>query len=163
VSYTALTIETPLYLNYLLARFLASGGSIVRGTVQHINQVIEGGARIFSGPRTLQGCPPDAIVVCVGLGARTLGGVEDKDVYPIRGQTVLLRAPWVTLGYTRSFHTGYQHTLSPEGVGMYVFCGFPAMGTQISYHRQVILGGMYIANDWSAYILPMESSASRSP
>ncbi|KAF9003346.1 hypothetical protein BDQ17DRAFT_1356052 [Cyathus striatus] len=42
--------------------------------------------------------PPDAVVVSVGLGARFLGGVEDKDVYPIRGQTVLIKAPWVKLG-----------------------------------------------------------------
>lgn len=39
--------------------------------------------------------PPDAVILCVGLGARFLGGIEDKDVIPVRGQTVLLRAPWV--------------------------------------------------------------------
>lgn len=45
----------------------------------------------------------DAIVVCAGLGARSLGGVEDKDVYPVRGQLVLIRAPWVKSGCTKSY------------------------------------------------------------
>jgi glycine/D-amino acid oxidase-like deaminating enzyme len=98
ISFTTLTIDTPKYLNYLLSRFLASGGSIIRGTVQHIQQVIEGGATALSG----SGKPSrvDAVVVCAGLGARTLGGVEDKAMYPIRGQTVLLKAPWIKYGMT---------------------------------------------------------------
>ena len=35
------------------------------------------------------------MILCVGLGARFLGGIEDKDMFPVRGQTVLLRAPWI--------------------------------------------------------------------
>lgn len=33
----------------------------------------------------------DLVVNCTGLSARTLGGVEDADMVPIRGQTVLVR------------------------------------------------------------------------
>lgn len=40
----------------------------------------------------------DALLLCPGLGARSLGGVEDKDVYPVRGQVVILRAPWINFG-----------------------------------------------------------------
>ena len=90
-SFTTFSINTPAYLPYLLARFLAKGGIIVRSSLQHISQVIEGGFTPFK---------PDALVVCAGIGARFLGGVEDKDVYPIRGQTVLIRAPWVKFGRT---------------------------------------------------------------
>lgn len=43
-------------------------------------------------------------MVSLGLGARFLGGLEDKDVYPIRGQTVLVRAPWVRFGRTETSH-----------------------------------------------------------
>lgn len=43
----------------------------------------------------------DALFVCTGLGSRSLGGVEDNRVYALRGQTVLLRAPWLHFG--RSF------------------------------------------------------------
>lgn len=33
----------------------------------------------------------DLVVNCTGLSARTLGGVEDAEMIPIRGQTVLVR------------------------------------------------------------------------
>jgi D-amino-acid oxidase len=98
ISFQTITIDVPVYLNYLLSRLLAGGASVVRGTVQHIDQLVEGGAYPFTGkagPR-----PPDAIIVCAGLGARTLGGVEDKDVFSMRGQTAILRAPWVQFGRT---------------------------------------------------------------
>ncbi|KAF8321060.1 uncharacterized protein EI90DRAFT_3020460 [Cantharellus anzutake] len=36
------------------------------------------------------------------LGAATIKGIEDPDVYPIRGQTVLVRTPWVRFGRTLS-------------------------------------------------------------
>ena len=90
-SFSTVSIDTPAYLPYLLARFLARGGSIIRNSLQHISQVLEGALTPFK---------PDALVVCAGIGARSLGGVEDKDVFPIRGQTVLIRAPWVKFGRT---------------------------------------------------------------
>lgn len=90
-SFTTVSIDTPAYLPYLLARLLAKGGSIIRSSLQHIFQVLEGALTPFK---------PDALVVCAGIGARFLGGVEDKDIYPIRGQTVLIRAPWVKFGRT---------------------------------------------------------------
>jgi glycine/D-amino acid oxidase-like deaminating enzyme len=85
-----------------LTSFLAQGGKILRGAVQHINQVIEGGGLIFSGGTSIgpSAKPPAAVINCTGMGARFLGGVEDKKMYPIRGQTVLIRAPWVRFGRT---------------------------------------------------------------
>lgn len=73
-------------------------------------------------------------MVCAGLGARTLGGVEDKDVYPLRGQTVLLRAPWVRFG--RSF-TG----VSGEGKDVWTYIIPRRSG-------DVIVGGSKDADDW---------------
>ena len=35
-------------------------------------------------------------------GARSLIGLEDKDVYPVRGQVVTLHAPWIKFGRTVS-------------------------------------------------------------
>ncbi|KAJ6590474.1 D-amino-acid oxidase [Mycena vulgaris] len=128
ISFTTLTIDSPVYLNFLLSRFLAAGGSIVRGAVQHIAEVVEGGAGIFNGRKCLSS--PSAVVVCVGLGARTLGGVEDKDVYPIRGQTVLLRAPWVRFGRAISSKNGLWTYIIPRRSG------------------DVIVGGIKVENDW---------------
>jgi len=128
ISFTTLTIDSPVYLNYLLSRFLAAGGSIVRGAVQHIAQVVEGGTGIFSGRKVIS--PPAAVIVCVGLGARTLGGVEDKDMYPIRGQTVLLRAPWIKFGRAISSKGGLWTYIIPRRSG------------------DIIVGGIKVDNDW---------------
>lgn len=97
MTFTTITIDTPIYLNHLLAAFLNEGGRILRGSVIHIYQVLEGGTSIFPGGSNVDP-KPDALIVCVGLGARFLGGVEDKGVYPVRGQTVIVRAPWVRFG-----------------------------------------------------------------
>ncbi|KAI0724847.1 D-amino-acid oxidase [Fomitopsis betulina] len=94
-SYTTYSVEPALYVNYLLSRFLANGGTVVRGDVKHINQIIEGGVDLFTNG-TAATASVDAVVVCAGVGARTLGGVEDKNVYPSRGQVVILNAPWIT-------------------------------------------------------------------
>ena len=67
----------------------------------HLYQVLEGGTSLLPGGSDADP-KPAAVVVCVGLGARFLGGVEDKSVYPIRGQTVLVRAPWVRFGRTET-------------------------------------------------------------
>lgn len=73
--------------------------------MQHIDQVLEAGSYPFTDDgksdsliATASGLAPDAVIVCAGLGARFLGGVEDGTVYPSRGQTVILRAPWVRDG-----------------------------------------------------------------
>ena len=117
MSFTTFTIDTPRYLAYLLSRFLARGGTIVRGSVQHIKQIAEGGPNAFSF--NLAGkSKVDAIVVCAGLGARSLGGIEDKDVYPVRGQVVLIRAPWIKFGRTISNNeTGLWTYVIPRGSG----------------------------------------------
>ncbi|CAK5272218.1 unnamed protein product [Mycena citricolor] len=128
ISFNTLTIDSPVYLNYLLSRFLAAGGAIVRGTVQHIAEVIEGGGGIFSARKIVSA--PDAVVVCAGLGARAMGGVEDKDVYPIRGQTVLLRAPWITFGRAISSKNGLWTYIIPRRSG------------------DIIVGGIKVENDW---------------
>jgi len=116
VSFSTLNINTPAYLPYLLARFLSRGGRIVRASVQHIAQVLEGGVEAFTGGKS-KARPVDALIICVGLGARTLGGVEDKDMYPVRGQTVLLRAPWVEGGRSLVIESGAKTYIVPRRGG----------------------------------------------
>ncbi|KAI0305167.1 D-amino-acid oxidase [Multifurca ochricompacta] len=129
VTFSALNINTPTYLPYLLARFLGCGGHIIRACVQHITQVLEGGVEAFADNRS-GGKPIDGLVICAGLGARTLGGVEDKDLYPVRGQTVLLRAPWVEEGRSLVVESGSKTYIIPRRGGT------------------VIVGGTREANDW---------------
>ncbi|KAF8156869.1 D-amino-acid oxidase [Crassisporium funariophilum] len=131
IKYDSVNTDAPRFLNYILSRFLAAGGSIVRGSVQHINQVIEGGPEAFSSHTGKKSSPPDGIVVCLGLGARFMGGIEDQNLYPVRGQTVLLRAPWVKFGMSMSGGPAKEWTyVIPRRSG------------------DVIVGGTYDANDW---------------
>lgn len=50
---TAVTFDIPRYLPYLLARFTSGGGSIIRGSVAHIQQVLEGGTKLFASGRSI--------------------------------------------------------------------------------------------------------------
>ncbi|KAF6744877.1 D-amino-acid oxidase [Ephemerocybe angulata] len=142
-AFNTITIDVPSYLNYLLARFLSKGGRVLRGSVQHIAQIAESGVHAFLPASERQSdftktgfvrpAPPAAIVVCVGLGARYLGGVEDADVYPIRGQTVLVQAPWIKHGKTLSDLDAMMWTyMIPRRTGL------------------VILGGTLEPDDWNA-------------
>ncbi|KAG5643696.1 hypothetical protein DXG03_009745 [Asterophora parasitica] len=138
IAFTTLTIDTPVYLKYLMARFLAGKGSVVREYVQRIDQLVEGA---FNDA-------PDAVIVCTGLGARSLGGVEDESVYPIRGQTVLLRAPWVRSGRTMSScNKTWTYIMLRQSGDV---CSFQAdlLTLQADDVVQVIVGGSIAPNDW---------------
>ncbi|KAI6012980.1 hypothetical protein EDC04DRAFT_2579722 [Pisolithus marmoratus] len=122
-TFTTLTVYPPVYLNWLLGRFLANRGNIVRAHLQHISQAMDGG---------ISGLPqkPDGIVACVGLGARFLGGIEDKEVYPVRGQTVVLKAPWVKYGRTVIHEDGSHFYMMPRVTG------------------DVLVGGVRVVDNW---------------
>ncbi|KAF9069941.1 hypothetical protein BDP27DRAFT_666457 [Rhodocollybia butyracea] len=112
VSFTTFTIDTPAYLRYLFSRFEKAGGKVVRGRLEHVRDV-----------ETQIGAQIDAILNCTGLGALTLGGVEDSNVYPLRGQTVLLRAPWVKFGRTVSNKEGLWTYIIPRRSGDLILGG----------------------------------------
>lgn len=126
-SFETLTIDSPNYLSYLFNKFKSQGGKYVKASVQHISQLVDGAFGTSA---------PDVVVVCAGIGARTLGGVEDTDVYPIRGQTVLLRAPWIKFGRTCSSAEGLWTYIIPRRSG------------------DVIVGGIKTPNDWYPHPLP---------
>ena len=104
----------------------------------------------FTGGKS-EARPVDALVICVGLGARTLGGVEDKDVYPVRGQTVLLQAPWIEGGHSLVVESGAKTYIVPRRdgtVGHLLPC--PVRIAVIFTRTQVIVGGTRVADDWYA-------------
>lgn len=83
----------------MLHEFLFKGGRTFRGTVRHIQEIVEAGVEPYarSNLDDIQ-YSPDAIMVCVGIGARFLGGIEDRDLAPLRIPFVKLRAPWIKTG-----------------------------------------------------------------
>ena len=80
MSLTSVSINTQIYLPYLRSQLLALGTMFIRRHVSHIREAF-----------TLGNILPSAVVNASGLLASHLGGVEDKDVYPTRGQTILVR------------------------------------------------------------------------
>ncbi|KAM3424069.1 hypothetical protein BST61_g11380 [Cercospora zeina] len=80
--FTSVCINTAIYLPYLVSELLKRGSVIKRGVLKHISEA----ANLHHSGR-----PADLIVNATGLASLTLGGVEDKKVYPARGQIVLVR------------------------------------------------------------------------
>ena len=75
-------IAPPIYLQALHDQFLAAGGFIDERVVDSLDAVA---------------AEADLLVNCSGVGARQLA--DDAAVYPMRGQTMLIDAPDIALGY----------------------------------------------------------------
>ena len=81
-SFTSVCINTSLYLPWLASQCLKLGVSIRRGIASHIT---DAASMHHTGKRA------DLIINCTGLSSLRLGGVEDKALYPGRGQIVVVR------------------------------------------------------------------------
>lgn len=84
-KFTSYVLDAPRYSQHLGKQVRAKGIPIVRRRLTTLDEAYN-----------LPGLGPvDLVVNATGLGARSLVGVMDRDVYPARGQTVLVRAPKV--------------------------------------------------------------------
>ncbi len=77
--YTAPLVDMPIYLAYLRQRLSDAGGRIERRKVTVLSEATSGAA---------------VVVNCAGMGAREL--VPDPDLFPIRGQLVVVENPGLT-------------------------------------------------------------------
>ena len=134
VSFTSITMTPLIYLNRLLDRLSRSSpGNLHRHHVPSLTSL--------SAPsiRALISSTPLAVIVCTGLGALTLGGLEDPTMFPTRGQVIKVRAPWIREGYTRQLGSlnggegGERTYVIPRPDG------------------EVILGGTREVGDWYPY------------
>lgn len=73
-------INPERYLKWLQAQFLALGGKRKRVELKHILDAVDDSETV------------DVIVNCTGMRAAKLEGIFDKNILPIRGQNVLVRA-----------------------------------------------------------------------
>ncbi|KIK68281.1 hypothetical protein GYMLUDRAFT_153595 [Collybiopsis luxurians FD-317 M1] len=130
VSFTSLTMDVSPYLAKLVKIFSSLGGKVNRAKLSSLRDVID-----LAAPET-----PQAIFNCTALGSRTLGDVMDDEMYPIRGQVVVLNAPWVKEGRTRQVgkldggEGGERTYIIPRKSG------------------QVVIGGTRDVNDWYAHV-----------
>lgn len=81
-AYTSVCINTAIYLSWLVSQCLKAGVIFKREILAHISDA----AKVHHSSRRAE-----LIVNCTGLSALKLGGVEDQNMVPVRGQTVLVR------------------------------------------------------------------------
>lgn len=99
---------------------------VKRGVLKHIS---EAALLHSSGNKT------DIVVNCTGIMASKLGGVEDKKVYPARGQIVLVRNVAPAMFTTSGTDDG-------DDEAMYIMTRAAGGGT--------ILGGSYQIHNWES-------------
>lgn len=130
--FDTIDVNVPVYLPALHKRFIELGGKVVRARAGSIAEVKERHV-------------PDATAVFVapGLGVRELRELRDEEqnkTFAVRGQTVLVNAPWLELPATatsqshrrRSIWPGLSRTneggqrdiyIIPRGGGQYIVGG----------------------------------------
>ncbi|KAL4624006.1 D-aspartate oxidase isoform X2 [Arapaima gigas] len=108
-AYTTIKCECLTYLPWLQKRLKKAGGILTRERVTDLTEL---------------GLRYNVVVNCSGLGAQAL--VRDEDVHPIRGQVLMVHAPWL------------KHFVRVAGGQTYIYPGTHA----------VTLGGTRQVNDW---------------
>jgi D-amino-acid oxidase len=79
ISFTSMSVDPTRYLSWMLSNCHQLGVKFMQRQVSHIYEGF-----------TITGGNPQVVINATGLGAATLGGVEDKTVVPIRGQLVIV-------------------------------------------------------------------------
>ncbi|KAF4120837.1 FAD dependent oxidoreductase [Geosmithia morbida] len=115
-------INTQAYLAWLNTRCLKLGIEMRRCSLDGIGDAF-------------RSIPADAYFNCTGLGSYHLKGVEDRNLYPTRGQVMLVESPKTPMKtmYFRSPRRVDNDTT-------YIFPRYPSGG--------VILGGCRLDGDW---------------
>lgn len=123
LTFTSYTINTPAYYLSLRDDLVRRGVVIHRARVSALDEAYSLVGDI------------DLVINCTGLGARTLIGVEDPLVHPVRGQTVLVRAPGfdTCVGWKEDVRPGETTYMIPR----------PNSG------GHVIVGGCSLKDNWS--------------
>lgn len=81
-SFTSISINTAIYLSWLVGQCANNGVIFNRACFDHISEAANAH---HSGQKA------DVIVNCTGLSSKFLNGVRDENLYPDRGQVVIVR------------------------------------------------------------------------
>ncbi|KAH9913357.1 uncharacterized protein B0H18DRAFT_1049147 [Fomitopsis serialis] len=123
IAFKTFSVNPELYLPWLQSELLARGVEFVRRRVHSLGE-----AAALAGPNSI-------LVNATGLGARSLVGVEDTDVFPIRGQTIIVHAPGLKEFISLPLGTGTQ------GQATYII-------PRPSPPGEVLLGGTFQPDNW---------------
>lgn len=93
----------------------------------------------------------DVVVNCTGLSSRTLGGVQDEKLYPVRGQIVLLRNDPGQMSTVSGTDDGHDETtfIMPRAAGMSITFRGARLDLTLTGGGTVI-SGSYQKNNWDA-------------
>ncbi|KAJ6491367.1 D-aspartate oxidase [Mycena vitilis] len=132
--FSTIFVDVPRYLPYLMNRFIGLGGRAFRVTLPSLSALLsEDRPSLIPFPSTsansFPSFDPAAIINCTGLGAAFIGDVLDTNVYPTRGEVLIIRAPWINDGLSRFYEDGHLTYVIPRQSG------------------DVILGGTFQVND----------------
>ncbi|KAH9947111.1 FAD dependent oxidoreductase [Amylocystis lapponica] len=126
VAFTTISVNPETYLPWIKSELLAHGVQFVRQRVLSLSE-----AAALAGPGGV-------LVNATGLGARSLIGVEDTDVYPIRGQVIIVEAPAV-----KECLSAPLGVSSRPGEATYIIPRAPKEG-----RFEVLLGGTFQQDNW---------------
>ncbi|KAJ7033167.1 D-amino-acid oxidase [Mycena alexandri] len=136
-TFSTIFIDVPKYLLYLMDRFLSSGGRAFRVKLPSVSALVTEKDRpsLAAFPATSTNVSPSfdpaAVINCTGLGAVSLGDVLDTNLYPTRGEILILHAPWINHGLTHHWEDGHITYVIPR-----------------QSDGRVILGGTFQPDDW---------------
>lgn len=119
ITFTTWIFNCPFFLANLKTYLTKRGVQFKRQKLTHISQAYSSNTKV--------------VFNCTGIGARSLGGVQDKDVYPTRGQVVIVRAPHISTNKLR-WGDDYATYCIPR----------PHSGGEL------VLGGYLQKDDWTA-------------
>ncbi|KAJ1033406.1 hypothetical protein NDA13_001397 [Ustilago tritici] len=153
-TFSTIDINVPVYHRWLLRRVIDLGGRLIVAEAKSLRQAV---SIASSSTATTMLCKNPSqwrnvgkvgvLVASPGLGARTIGGLEDKAVHPQRGQVVVVNAPWLSTSTSLSSYAqkprhkipGFS-VIRPQG-GREVYVIPRGDGT-------VVCGGTRIVDDW---------------
>ena len=119
-SFSTMIMQCGSFLAWQMEQFKANGGRVVQKRLKSL-QEIDG--------------QYDVIVNCTGLGSKEL--VNDDQVYPVRGQTIIVKAPWVK--------HAFSYTEDDKVIDV------------LPRADNVLLGGTEDIGDWSEHVDPLVS------
>ena len=119
-SFSTLIMPCGPFLAWQMEQFKAKGGRVVKKRLKSL-QEIDG--------------QYDVIVNCTGLGSREL--VNDNQLYPVRGQTIIVKAPWVK--------HAFSYIEDNKGIDV------------LPRADNVLLGATEDIGDWSEHVDPLIS------
>ncbi|KAJ5666785.1 D-amino-acid oxidase [Penicillium macrosclerotiorum] len=134
-KFTSVCINTAIYLPWLVGQCIKNGCVFRRGVFKHISDAADAHH---------SGAKANVVVNCTGLASRTLGGVVDSQVYPVRGQIMIVRNDPGSMSVISGSDDGGDEV-------SYIFPRAAGGGT--------VIGGTYQKDQWDP--LPDPNTANR--